>query len=120
MIKRFFSDFGIQSKLVALVLATTLTSMLFTGLLGFWISSSSMQQAGYQKLTSLRNARAEAIREHLEQVGDIVKTTSEIRFAIEGFQAFIQAYGQMPDISDNQKKKLMTYYESSYVPMLAN
>jgi class 3 adenylate cyclase len=119
MIKRFFRDFGIQSKLVALVLATTLASMLLTGLLGFWVSSSSMEQAGYQQLTSFRNARAEAIREYIEQLGDNVMVTSEIQFAIDGLRAFTQAYGQLPDTSDNQKKKLETYYKSSYTPSLA-
>jgi class 3 adenylate cyclase len=118
MIKRLFKDFGIQSKLVALVLATTLASMLLTGLLGFWASSSSMQQAGYQQLTSFRNARAEAIREHLEQLGNHVMTTSEIRITIDGLRAFTQAYGQLPDISDNQKKKLMSFYELKIVPRL--
>lgn len=117
--KRLFKDFGIQSKLVALVLATTLASMLLTGILGFWVSSSSMQQAGYQQLTSFRNSRAEAIREHLEQLGDHVMTTSEIRITIEGLQAFTKAFNELPDINDIQKKKLMSYYESSFVPRLA-
>lgn len=119
MIKRLFSDFGVQSKLVALVLASTLTTMLLTGLLGFWVSSSSMQQAGYQQLMSFRNARAEAIRDYIEQLGDNVMATSEIQFTVDGLRAFTQAYGQLPDIGDIQKKKLMSYYETTFAPRLA-
>jgi hypothetical protein len=118
MSKRLFKDFGIQSKLVALVLATTLASMLLTGLLGFWDSSSSMQQVGYQQVASFRNARVEAIREHLEQLGDNAMATSEIQIAIDGPQVFAKAYNELSDIDDNQKKKLMSYYESSLVPRL--
>ena len=116
--KRLFQDFGIQSKLVPLVLATTSASMLLTGLLGFWASSFSMQQDGYQQPTSFRNARAEAIREHLEQLGNHVMTTPEIRIAIDGLQAFTKAYNELSNIDDNQKKKLKSYYGSSPVPKL--
>ena len=118
MMKRLFQDFGIQSKLVDRVLATTSASMLLTGLLGFWASSSSMQQAGYQQLTSFRNARAEAIREHLEQLGNHVMTTSEIRITIDGLQVFAKTYNKLSDVGDNQKKRLMSYDESSLVPGL--
>jgi methyl-accepting chemotaxis protein len=113
MMKRRFKDFGIQSKLVPLVLATTSASMLLTGLLGFWPSSSSMQQAGYQQLASFRNARAEAIREHLEQLGSHIMTISEFRIMIEGLQAFAKTYNELSDIDVNQAKKLMSQYESS-------
>lgn len=116
--KRLFQDFGIQSKLVPLVLATTSAGMLLTGLLGFWASSSSMQQAGYQQLASFRNARAEAIREHLEQLGNHVITTSEIRITIDGLQALAKACNELSDIDDNQTKKLMSYFDSSLVPGL--
>lgn len=95
--KRRFNDFGIQSKLVPLVLATTSASMLLTGLLGFWASSSSMQQAGYQQLASFRNARAEAIREHLEQLGSHIMTISEFRIMIEGLQAFAKTYNELSE-----------------------
>lgn len=116
--KRLFKDFGIQSNFVPLVLTTTSASMLLTGLLGLWASSSSMQQAVYQQLTSFRNARAEAIREHLEQLGNHLLTTSEIRITIDGLQAFTKAYNELSDVGDNQKKKLMSYDESSLVPGL--
>jgi hypothetical protein len=117
MIKRFFKDFGIQSRLAALVSATTLARMLLTGLLDFWASTSSMQQAGYRQLTSFRNDRAEAIREHLEQLGNHIMATSEVQIAIDGLQAFAKACNKLSDIDDNQKT-LISVYESSLVPRL--
>lgn len=92
--------------------------MLLTGLLGFFVASSLMEEAGYQRLTALRNARAEAIREHLDQLSDHVKTTSETRIAIEGVQSFAKAFAQLPDASDTQKKDLSLYYQGEYIPLL--
>ncbi len=56
-----------------------------------------MQQAGYQQLASFRNARAEAIREHLEQLGSHIMTISEFRIMIEGLQAFAKTYNELSE-----------------------
>lgn len=116
--KSLFRNFGVQSKLVALVLATTLVSMLLTGLLGFFVARQLMEDAGYQRLSAFRNARVEAIREHLEQLRDHVLTTSETRITIEGTKEFTKAFSQLPDITDGQKKELRAYYDYEFIPML--
>ena len=54
MMKRLFQDFGIQSKLVPLVLAKTSAGMLLTGLVSFSISSNVAATAVSNHLVALR------------------------------------------------------------------
>jgi class 3 adenylate cyclase len=118
MIAKLFRTFGVQSKLITLVLSASLVSLLLTGLLSFGVARHLLSEAGYERLTSLRNTRSEAIKAYTEQLSDHVMTLSETRLTIDGIQRFRQAFDQLPDISEDQKRDLRNYYESEFIPKL--
>lgn len=115
---KYFRHFGVQSKLISLVLVASLASLLFTGLLSFGVARQLLSEAGQERLTSVRNARTEAIQEYLEHLSDQVISLSETRMTIDAIQRFGEAFKQLPDINQEQKNKLHAYYEQVFIPRL--
>lgn len=118
MLAKLVRHFGVQSKLISLVLVASLVSLLLTGLLSFGVARHLLSEAGQERLTSVRNARADAVAEYLEQLSDQVITLSETRMTIDAIQRYSQAFKQLPDINPEQKKQLRSYYEQVYIPKL--
>lgn len=117
-LRKFFQNFSVSSKLVTLVLTASLMSLLLTGLLSFGVAKHLMETAGTDRLTAMRNGRAEAIREYVEKLSDHVMTLSETRMTIDATKRFTQAFNQLSDINDGQKKDLKRFYETDFVPQL--
>jgi hypothetical protein len=61
MLKNFFRTFGVQSKLIALVLSASLVSLLFTGFLSFGVARHLLSETGYERLTAMRDSQAVAL-----------------------------------------------------------
>ncbi|MFM7513665.1 MAG: hypothetical protein ACKO3F_09955 [Cyanobium sp.] len=51
-----------------------------TSLLSFGVTKQLLAEAGIERLTTIRNARSEAIKDYGEQLSDQVMTLSETRF----------------------------------------
>ncbi|MFM7264880.1 MAG: hypothetical protein ACKOZW_04675 [Cyanobium sp.] len=105
MLAKLVRHFGVQSKLISLVLVASLVSLLLTGLLSFGVARHLLSEAGQERLTSVRNARADAVAEYLEQLSDQVITLSETRMTIDAIQRYSQAFKQLPDINPEQEKE---------------
>ncbi|MFM7235161.1 MAG: adenylate/guanylate cyclase domain-containing protein [Cyanobium sp.] len=107
-----------QSKLLTLVLSASLLSLLLSGLMSFGVARHLLSEAGHQRLNSLRNSRAEAIREYGEQLKAQVMTLSEARMSIDASKRFSQGFNQLPDITEDQQKQLRNFYSSNFIPRL--
>ena len=99
MLGKLFQNFGVQSRLIALVLTASLVSLLLTGLTSYGIAQHLLTEAGYQRLIALRNARAEAINEDAKRLYNQVLTWSEAPLVIGGTRAFTEGFNQLPDIN---------------------
>lgn len=62
------------------MLRASLLSFLLTSLLSFGVTKQLLAEAGIERLTTIRNARSEAIKDYGEQLSDQVMTLSETRF----------------------------------------
>lgn len=118
MIKKLFRSFGVQSKLISLVLTASLLSLLLTGLMSFTVARHFLTDAGYERLISMRSNQAVAVEEYMEQLGDHVMTLSETRMTVDAAKRFIEAFNQLPDINEGQKKQLRAAYENNFIPKL--
>ncbi|MFM9046601.1 MAG: adenylate/guanylate cyclase domain-containing protein [Cyanobium sp.] len=107
-----------QSKLISLVLGASLVSLLLTGLLSFAVARHLLAEGGYERLTAIRNARAVAIKDALEQLADHVMTLSETRMTIDAAKRFSQGFNQLQGLNDSQQKELRNYYETIFIPKL--
>jgi len=113
-----FQNFGVQSKLISLVLGASLVSLLLTGLLSFGVARNLLAEEGYERLTAIRNAQAVAIKETVEQLSDHVMTLSETRMTIDATKRFSEGFNQLQGLNANQEKALKTYYETIFIPKL--
>lgn len=118
MLKQLYRNFGVQSKLLTLVLSASLLSLLLSGLMSFGVARHLLSEAGHQRLNSLRNSRAEAIREYGEQLKGQVMTLSEARMTIDATKRFSQGFNQLPDITADQQKQLRNFYSTNFIPRL--
>jgi class 3 adenylate cyclase len=118
MFGQIFRKFGVQSKILAMVLAASLLSLLLTGFVSFGIARHLLSEAGYSHLVSLRNDRAEAIKNHFAQLKDHVQTMSEAQMTVNAIKEFSAAIGQLPDITEPQGKVLKSYYTDDLLPKL--
>ena len=118
MVGQIFRKFGVQSKILAMVLAASLLSLLLTGFVSFGIAHRLLTEAGYSHLISLRNDRAEAIKNHFEQLQDHIQTMSEAQMTVSALKEFSAAITQLPDISEPQQKILKLYYNDDWLPKL--
>jgi len=117
-IGKLFQNFGVQSKLISLVLGASLVSLLLTGLLSFGVARHLLEEGGYERLTAIRNARAVAIKETVEQLSDHVMTLSETRMTIDATKRFREGFNQLQSLDANQEKALRNYYETIFIPRL--
>jgi class 3 adenylate cyclase len=117
-LRKLFQNFSVSSKLVTLVLTASLVSLLLTGLLSFGIAKNLMEEAGIERMTAMRNGRAEAIRDYVEKLSDHVMTLSETRMTIDATKRFSQAFNQLADLNEGQKKDLKRYYETAFIRRL--
>ena len=113
-----FQNFGVQSKLISLVLGASLVSLLLTGLLSFGVARNLLAEEGYERLTAIRNAQAVAIKETVEQLSDHVMTLSETSMTIDATKRFSEGFNQLQGLNANQEKALKTYYETIFIPKL--
>lgn len=115
---KLFQNFGVQSKLISLVLGASLLSLLLTGLLSFGVARHLLAEGGYERLTAIRNARAVAIKETIEQLSDHVMTLSETRMTIDATRRFSEGFNQLQGLNTNQEKVLRNHYETIFIPKL--
>jgi len=113
-----FQNFGVQSKLISLVLGASLVSLLLTGLLSFGVARNLLAEEGYERLTAIRYAQAVAIKETVEQLSDHVMTLSETSMTIDATKRFSEGFNQLQGLNANQEKALKTYYETIFIPKL--
>jgi class 3 adenylate cyclase len=113
-----FKPFGVQTKLIALVLSASLVCILLTGLLSFGMARHLLAEAGYERLTSMRSSQAVAVNQYLKELGDHVMTLSEAPMTVDAARRFIKGFNQLPEINEAQKKELLNHYETEFVPTL--
>jgi len=118
MVGQIFRKFGVQSKILAMVLAASLFSLLLTGFVSFGIARHLLTESGYSRLISIRNARAEAIKDYFERLSEHVMTMSEAQMTINATKEFSAAMGLLPDITEPQQKVLKSYFSNDFLPKL--
>jgi len=118
MVGQIFRKFGVQSKILAMVLGASLLTLLLTGFVSFGIARHLLSESGYSHLISLRNDRAEAIKNHFEQLNDHIQTMSEAQMTVNAVKEFSVVIGQLPDITEPQQKVLTSYFSMDFLPKL--
>jgi class 3 adenylate cyclase len=116
MFKALIKSSSIQGKLITLVLTASLASLLLTGLLSFGVARHLLMEGGFERLTTIRNARAVAINNTFEDLSGHVLTLSETRMTIDASKRFNQAFKELPSPNEAQEKAVKMYYDPTFIP----
>lgn len=116
----FFSRLGIQSKLLALVLGVSLLSITLTGVVSFVSGRNSMVEAANQQLISLRNARAQAIESHFDNLRAHTLTLGYQKMMVDAIKQLKPEIGKLETakLPEAQLKDLRDYYARDFLPQL--
>ncbi|RLP76069.1 adenylate/guanylate cyclase domain-containing protein [Mycetocola tolaasinivorans] len=111
---------GIQSKLLIMLLAVSLISIIVTGIIGYANGRDSLNAAAFKQLTTIRELRANEVENAIQTIqtnvrlNSITSDTAEASVAFnDGFRDLDQA-GPYP----TDRERVLSFYRSSFIPQL--
>lgn len=118
--KRRRFGFGIQSKLLVMLLGVSLASSVIVGTIGFLSGRQSLSDAAFEQLTTIRELRANDVEREFASFQLGVKLDSRNGSAVGAASALIDGFAQLRDatLTEGQGDELSSYYEESFVPAL--
>ena len=116
----FFSKLSLQSKILSVLLLTTLLSILLTGYLGYRSGREALTKRAINQLVSIREAKAEEIQTLYNVTENYVLTMSESTMVIDATKEFKQAYDKLESkkLTPTQQKTLKDFYRQQFIPRL--
>lgn len=113
---------SIQSKLVLLLLAVSLGSILTIGWIGYQSASQALKDAAYNQLQGIRVAKTQALKGMLEAIRDQVILFSDSQACLAGMVELRSAYRDLKTsakVDANQQQALVDFYSKTFLPGLA-
>lgn len=112
---------SIQSKLMVMLLCVGLLSALIIGVIGFANGRSSLHDAAVSELTTIREARANAVEHAISEaqrnVALLSRDLSTQRASVD-FNAAFERLERTP-LAPEQREELEAYHSDVFVPALA-
>lgn len=111
---------SIQSKLLIMLLAVSLSSSAIVGVIGFFNGRDSLRDSAIEQLTTIRELRATAIENEFAGIQRGVLLDSRNASAVEGATAFVDAFAELQttELDPSVDAELEQYYTDSFVPAL--
>jgi class 3 adenylate cyclase len=111
---------SIQSKLIVLLLAVSLSSIAVTAWIGFKSAKTSLAKVERDKLHGMRVAKTSTLKAMLKALRDEVISMSDSQNTIDGLIAFRDTFHQLKDqaLSDEQLETLKAFYKDQFLPAL--
>lgn len=121
MVLPILKSLNLQSKLLAVLLATGLMSMLLTGYIAYTSGRDTIQQTVTNQLQGLRTAKAAEVESYFKNMEQHVLTLSEASMTIDSLQGFTAAFQNLKDkpLSSGQRGQLTQFYEKDFLPALS-
>lgn len=112
---------NLQSKLLAMLLAASLVSMLLTGFIAYTSGRDTIQQNVTNQLTGFRAAKADEIEAYFNNMEQHILTLSEASMTIDSLQGFTTALQNLRDkpLDSGQRGQLTQFYEKDFLPALS-
>ena len=112
---------GFQSKLLVMLLAVSVLSVLVAGAIGYLSGTSSLRDAEFQRLTQLRESRAREIIGFYQSIIDTATIVTHSSSTIDAVREFTPAFAalQKTPLPPGAEKAVATYYADVFGPALA-
>ncbi len=106
-------------------IAIAIVAVGVTGFIGFTIAGNALQEESFNKLTAVREMKANQIEDYFQQISGQVVTLSEDRMIVEATKAFDDSYREIDSELDRSQEevgeaanKLRGYYSEEYLSRL--
>lgn len=114
--RRVLSRISIQSKLLTMLLVTSVASAAVVGFIGYQSGRNSLRDSVFDRLTEIRTAQARQLETQFQGFRDSLVIFTRGTTAIEATRAFTAGFDQLNDatISPAQQKSITDWYEAEY------
>ena len=111
---------GIQSKLLLMLLATSIVSCVVVGVVGYRSGRDALREAAFEQLTFVRNSRARGMVREYTRLENQLAIFTRGKTAIEAIDAFHEGFHELEDseLTAEQDADLQAYYDDVFVANL--
>jgi class 3 adenylate cyclase len=117
----FLNRLSIQSKLMVMLLAVSLATILVTAYVGYSTGREALVQTLFNQMTVLRTSRAREVQAYLAGVRNNAITLSASPIAIAAMRSFREAFAQLEkeaDLPQTANAQLSRFYRQQFIPQL--
>ncbi len=113
------SRISIQSKLLVMLLVTSILSAAVVGAIGYQSGRSSLRQSVFDRLTEVRESQTRQLESKFTDLEDSLIVYTRGTTSIEAVEAFSDAFGQLGNstINPQQWQSIVDYYRTEFEPL---
>ncbi|WP_018599834.1 adenylate/guanylate cyclase domain-containing protein [Mycobacterium sp. 155] len=114
--RRILSRISIQSKLLAMLLVTSVLSAAVVGAIGYQSGRSSLRDSVFDRLTEIRSAQARQLQAEFSYLRDSLLVYTRGTNVIDATRAFTAGFDQLNDavITPAQQQAIIDYYQNQF------
>ena len=112
--------FSIQSKMIVGILLISIVASSIVGYLGYRSGKDALQQSIYDRLTSIRIAKANQLESYLKFARNQAQSFSESLMVVDAAKSFREAVVKIREkkLSPQEEAELRQFYEKDFMPEL--
>jgi class 3 adenylate cyclase len=116
--RRVTSRISIQSKLLMMLLVTSVLSAAVVGAIGYQSGRSSLRESVFDRLTEIRQSQSRQLQEGIGDLKDSLVIYSRGATSVQAIQAFTAGFDELntATISPAQQQSLVDYYANQFAP----
>ncbi|OBF39370.1 cyclase [Mycolicibacterium peregrinum] len=117
--RRVMSRISIQSKLLVMLLVTSILSAAVVGAIGYQSGRSSLRQSVFDRLTEVRESQTRQLESKFADLEDSLIVYTRGTTTVEAVEAFSGAFGQLGNstINPQQWQSIVDYYNDQFKPV---
>src|SRR5262249_55847318 len=117
--RRFMSRISIQSKLLVMLLVTSVLSAAVVGAIGFHSGRYSIRAAEFDRLTEIRESQARALEAQFTDLRNSLLLYTRGSTATSAVEAFTAGFNQLNNatISPQQWQSVVDYYNNDFAAL---
>ena len=120
-----FKNLKIGVKILIILSSVAIVAVGINGYIGYTAAKTSLEEESFNKLTAIREMKANQIENYFEHIRNEVITFSEDRMIVDAMKAFKEGFRKVDtelDLGepqrDDMKSKVIQFYKSNFLPSL--
>ncbi len=114
--RRFLSRVSIQSKLLVMLLATSILSAAVVGAIGYQSGRESLRNSVFDRLTEIRQSQSRQLSTQISDLKNSLVIYTRGATTTQALQAFTAGFDQLADatITPQQQQAITNYYNNQF------